>query len=175
MYAFIHITTHTYIHTFIHTAGTLLVKHGMQFDVVYTSWLSRAIETAWLVLNEMDLLWLPISKSWRLNERSNAYRHAYNKTTTDKCMCYHMCQKCTAPWPDCPSQWLRSFTATSSSSSGDARTSPGRRPPPPSRPYILETRSAIVVTHIHTYIHTYIHMNIPNSISKCIQYKLTYI
>eukprot|EP01035_Chromulina_nebulosa_P023209 gene23209-30083_t len=41
----------------------------MQFDVVYTSWLSRAIETAWLVLNEMDLLWLPISKSWRLNER----------------------------------------------------------------------------------------------------------
>lgn len=37
--------------------------------VVYTSWLSRAIETAWLVLDEMDSLWLPIVKSWRLNER----------------------------------------------------------------------------------------------------------
>jgi 2,3-bisphosphoglycerate-dependent phosphoglycerate mutase len=37
--------------------------------VVYTSWLSRAIETAWLVLDELDLLWLPIIKTWRLNER----------------------------------------------------------------------------------------------------------
>ena len=36
---------------------------------MYTSWLSRAIETAWLVLNELDTLWLPIVKTWRLNER----------------------------------------------------------------------------------------------------------
>jgi hypothetical protein len=36
---------------------------------VYTSWLSRAIETAWLVLDELDALWLPLIKSWRLNER----------------------------------------------------------------------------------------------------------
>lgn len=43
--------------------------HGFEFDAVYTSWLSRAIETAWLILDELDLLWLPISKSWRLNER----------------------------------------------------------------------------------------------------------
>ena len=50
-------------------AGKLLKMHGIEFDVVYTSWLSRAIETAWLVLNELDLLWLPIIKSWRLNER----------------------------------------------------------------------------------------------------------
>jgi len=41
----------------------------MTFDVVYTSWLSRAIETAWAVVDELDLLWLPIVKSWRLNER----------------------------------------------------------------------------------------------------------
>jgi len=39
------------------------------FDVVYTSWLSRAIETAWLVLTELDCLWTPVHKSWRLNER----------------------------------------------------------------------------------------------------------
>ena len=50
-------------------AGKLLKKHGMKFDVVYTSWLSRAIETAWAVVDELDLLWLPIIKSWRLNER----------------------------------------------------------------------------------------------------------
>lgn len=50
-------------------AGRLLQRHGIEFDVVYTSWLSRAIETAWLVLNELDSMWLPIVKTWRLNER----------------------------------------------------------------------------------------------------------
>lgn len=50
-------------------AGRLLTEHGVNFDVVYTSWLSRAIETAWLVLNELDSLWVPIVKTWRLNER----------------------------------------------------------------------------------------------------------
>lgn len=50
-------------------AGQLLNTHGVQFDVVYTSWLSRAIETAWLVLDQLDSVWLPIIKSWRLNER----------------------------------------------------------------------------------------------------------
>ena len=45
------------------------IAHGIEFDVVYTSWLSRAIETAWLVLNELDSIWLPIIKTWRLNER----------------------------------------------------------------------------------------------------------
>ena len=50
-------------------AGKLLAEHGISFDVVYTSWLTRAIETAWLVLVELDAMWLPIHKSWRLNER----------------------------------------------------------------------------------------------------------
>ena len=50
-------------------AGLLLKAHGIEFDIVYTSWLSRAIETAWLVLDELDSLWLPILKTWRLNER----------------------------------------------------------------------------------------------------------
>ncbi|KAL7570646.1 hypothetical protein ACA910_014920 [Epithemia clementina (nom. ined.)] len=50
-------------------AGRLLKAHGFEFDVVYTSWLSRAIETAWEVLDQMDCLWLPIVKTWRLNER----------------------------------------------------------------------------------------------------------
>ena len=50
-------------------AGRNLKKHGFEFDVVYTSWLSRALETAWFVMDEMDSLWLPIVKTWRLNER----------------------------------------------------------------------------------------------------------
>lgn len=49
--------------------GQLFKLHGINFDAVYTSWLSRAIETAWVILNELDLLWLPLIKSWRLNER----------------------------------------------------------------------------------------------------------
>jgi len=50
-------------------AGQMLKRHGIAFDVVYSSWLSRAIETAWLVLTELDSLWVPVHKSWRLNER----------------------------------------------------------------------------------------------------------
>jgi 2,3-bisphosphoglycerate-dependent phosphoglycerate mutase len=50
-------------------AGQMLRRHGFTFDVVYTSWLERAIETAWLVLTELDEIWLPVHKSWRLNER----------------------------------------------------------------------------------------------------------
>jgi hypothetical protein len=50
-------------------AGRLLKLHGFEFDVIYTSWLSRAIETAWHVIDELDSLWLPIVKTWRLNER----------------------------------------------------------------------------------------------------------
>ena len=50
-------------------AGRLLKMHGFAFDVVYSSWLNRAITTAWYVMDELDCLWLPIVKSWRLNER----------------------------------------------------------------------------------------------------------
>mmetsp|Transcript_18961 Transcript_18961/g.19081 ORF Transcript_18961/g.19081 Transcript_18961/m.19081 type:complete len:735 (-) Transcript_18961:184-2388(-) len=50
-------------------AGRLLKAHGVEFDMVYTSWLSRAIETAWILMNQMDSVWLPIVKTWRLNER----------------------------------------------------------------------------------------------------------
>lgn len=50
-------------------AGRLLKMHGFEFDVVYTSWLTRAIETAWFCMDELDEQWLPMVKSWRLNER----------------------------------------------------------------------------------------------------------
>jgi len=51
------------------TAASLLSRHGLEFDVCYTSVLKRAIRTLWIVLDEMDRMWLPVIRSWRLNER----------------------------------------------------------------------------------------------------------
>src|SRR5262249_7438674 len=50
-------------------AGQLLKQEGFEFDVAYTSVLKRAIKTLWIVLEEMDRMWIPIRHSWRLNER----------------------------------------------------------------------------------------------------------
>jgi 2,3-bisphosphoglycerate-dependent phosphoglycerate mutase len=50
-------------------AGTLMRQHGLDFDCCFTSVLTRAIRTLHLVLHEMDRLWLPVAKDWRLNER----------------------------------------------------------------------------------------------------------
>jgi 2,3-bisphosphoglycerate-dependent phosphoglycerate mutase len=50
-------------------AGQILQAEGYTFDVAYTSVLKRAIQTLWLALEEMDLMWIPVHRSWRLNER----------------------------------------------------------------------------------------------------------
>ena len=50
-------------------AGRLLLTEGFMFDVAYTSVLKRAIRTLWIGLEEMDAMWVPVSTSWRLNER----------------------------------------------------------------------------------------------------------
>lgn len=50
-------------------AGKLLRKDGFIFDVAYTSVLKRAISTLWHVLEELDLMWIPVHRDWRLNER----------------------------------------------------------------------------------------------------------
>ncbi|XXM73137.1 2,3-diphosphoglycerate-dependent phosphoglycerate mutase [Lysinibacillus sphaericus] len=50
-------------------AGAILKKHGYLFDAAHTSVLKRAIRTLWIMLHEMDLVWIPVYKSWRLNER----------------------------------------------------------------------------------------------------------
>jgi 2,3-bisphosphoglycerate-dependent phosphoglycerate mutase len=49
--------------------GRLLKEEGFSFDVCFTSLLARAIKTLWLIQEEMDLMWLPVEKNWRLNER----------------------------------------------------------------------------------------------------------
>lgn len=63
-------------------AGQLLREHGFTFDIAYTSVLKRAIRTLWLVLDEMDQMWIPVEHSWRLNERHYGALQGLNKAET---------------------------------------------------------------------------------------------
>ncbi len=63
-------------------AGNLLKQAGLTFDLAYTSVLKRAIRTLWATLDEMDLMWLPIKHSWRLNERHYGALQGLNKAET---------------------------------------------------------------------------------------------
>ena len=65
-----------------HAAGKLLSDNGYVFDEAYTSVLRRAIRTLWIILNEMDLMWIPETKSWRLNERHYGGLQGLNKSET---------------------------------------------------------------------------------------------
>ncbi|MDD2751717.1 MAG: 2,3-diphosphoglycerate-dependent phosphoglycerate mutase [Candidatus Omnitrophica bacterium] len=61
-------------------AGQLLKKEGYVFDLAYTSVLKRAIRTLWMVMDEMDLMWIPVYRSWRLNERHYGALQGLNKS-----------------------------------------------------------------------------------------------
>ena len=65
-------------------AGRLLKAEGYEFDVAYTSVLKRAIRTLWLALDEMDRTWLPVLKTWRLNERHYGGLQGLNKADMAK-------------------------------------------------------------------------------------------
>ena len=62
-----------------HAAGRLLREGGYRFDLAFTSVLKRAIRTLWIGLEELDQLWLPVEKSWRLNERHYGALQGLNK------------------------------------------------------------------------------------------------
>lgn len=63
-------------------AGKVLKNEGFHFGVAYTSCLTRAIRTLWLVLEQMDLLWIPVYKTWRLNEKHYGMLQGLNKSET---------------------------------------------------------------------------------------------
>jgi 2,3-bisphosphoglycerate-dependent phosphoglycerate mutase len=63
-------------------AGRLIKEAGLTFDVAYTSVLKRAIKTLWLALEELDLMWIPVHRSWRLNERMYGALQGLNKAET---------------------------------------------------------------------------------------------
>ena len=64
------------------TAALLLKQNGFVFDVAYTSLLKRAIKTLWIVLEDMELMWIPVNRSWRLNERHYGALQGLNKSET---------------------------------------------------------------------------------------------
>jgi 2,3-bisphosphoglycerate-dependent phosphoglycerate mutase len=63
-------------------AGRVLARDGYTFDVAYTSVLKRAVKTLWVVLEEMDLMWIPVHRTWRLNERHYGALQGLNKAET---------------------------------------------------------------------------------------------
>ena len=65
-----------------HSAGKLLLSEGYTFDMAYTSVLKRAIRTLWITLDEMDLMWISVTRSWRLNERHYGALQGLNKAET---------------------------------------------------------------------------------------------
>ena len=65
-----------------HEAARLLKEGGYTFDVAHTSLLKRAIRTLWIVMDGMDLMWLPVHRSWRLNERHYGALQGLNKAET---------------------------------------------------------------------------------------------
>ena len=63
-------------------AGRLMRAEGLQFDVAYTSVLKRAIRTLWIALEELDQMWIPVHRSWRLNERMYGALQGLDKAET---------------------------------------------------------------------------------------------
>jgi 2,3-bisphosphoglycerate-dependent phosphoglycerate mutase len=62
--------------------GRLLKAEGLSFDLAFTSVLKRAIRTLWIVLDEMNLMWIPVERSWRLNERHYGALQGLDKAQT---------------------------------------------------------------------------------------------
>ncbi len=63
-------------------AGVMLKEQGYRFDLAYTSVLKRAIRTLWIALDQMDLMWIPVVRDWRLNERHYGALQGHNKAET---------------------------------------------------------------------------------------------
>jgi 2,3-bisphosphoglycerate-dependent phosphoglycerate mutase len=63
-------------------AGRLIKAAGLTFDIAYTSVLKRAIRTCWITLDELDLMWIPVPRHWRLNERHYGALQGLNKAET---------------------------------------------------------------------------------------------
>ena len=65
-----------------HNAARLLKEGGYTFDIAFTSVLKRAIRTLWIMMDDMDLMWIPVIRSWRLNERMYGDLQGLNKAQT---------------------------------------------------------------------------------------------
>ncbi len=100
-----------------HEAGRVLLKEGFTFDVAYTSVLKRAIRTLWIVMDEMDLMWIPVHRHWRLNERHYGALQGLNKAQTAQ-----------QYGSDQVLQWRRSYDIPPPALSPDDERSPAKDP-----------------------------------------------
>jgi len=98
-------------------AAALLKAHDIRFDHCFTSVLKRAIHTLWIVLDEMDLAWLPVSRSWRLNERHYGALQGRNKDQMRREVGEEQVHK-----------WRRSYTARPPALDKRDERYPGRDP-----------------------------------------------
>jgi 2,3-bisphosphoglycerate-dependent phosphoglycerate mutase len=98
-------------------AAGLFSENGLDFDICYTSYLKRAIKTLWIVLEEMDRMWLPVRNSWRLNERHYGALQGLNKA--------EMAQKA---GKEQVHLWRRSFDVRPPALEPDDERHPGRDP-----------------------------------------------
>ena len=98
-------------------AGKLLRDEGFVFDTAFTSVLKRAIKTLWIALEEMDLMWIPVHNSWRLNERHYGALQGLNKAETAE-----------KHGMDQVKIWRRSFDIRPPALSEDDERFPGRDP-----------------------------------------------
>ena len=62
------------------SSARLLLEEKYTFDIAYTSVLKRAIQTLWIILEDMDLMWIPVYRTWRLNERHYGALQGLNKS-----------------------------------------------------------------------------------------------
>ncbi|MFB6434761.1 MAG: 2,3-diphosphoglycerate-dependent phosphoglycerate mutase [Candidatus Malihini olakiniferum] len=98
-------------------AGTLLKDKGLYFDFAYTSVLKRAIHTLWYILDELDQSWLPVEKSWKLNERHYGALQGLNKAETAE-----------KYGDEQVKQWRRGFSITPPALNREDRRFPGHDP-----------------------------------------------
>jgi 2,3-bisphosphoglycerate-dependent phosphoglycerate mutase len=100
-----------------HRAGSLMKAEGYVFDVAFTSTLKRAVRTLWIALDEMDLMWIPVHHSWRLNERHYGALQGLNKAET------------AAKYGDAQVKtWRRSYDVQPPALTADDARWPGRDP-----------------------------------------------
>ena len=98
-------------------AGKLLKAEGFTFDYAYTSVLKRAIHTLWNILDEVDQQWLPVEKSWKLNERHYGALQGLNKAETAE-----------KYGDEQVKQWRRGFAVTPPELTKDDDRFPGKDP-----------------------------------------------
>lgn len=97
-------------------AGNILKEKGFEFDISFTSVQKRAIRTLWIVMDEMDQMWIPVERSWRLNERHYGALQGLSKKETAK-----------REGEDVVHQWRRSYDVRPPALTKDDERYPGNQ------------------------------------------------